>query len=52
MNMKRNGKRKGNIIGAMDLLIAAHARSMALTMVTNHIQAFQRVPGLHAENWV
>jgi len=45
-------ERKGNIIGAMDLLIAAHARSLALTLVTNNIQEFQRVPGLHAENWV
>jgi tRNA(fMet)-specific endonuclease VapC len=45
-------ERKGNIIGAMDLLIAAHARSLALTLATNNIQQFQRVPGLHAENWV
>ncbi len=44
-------ERKGNIIGAMDLLIAAHARSLALTLVTNNIQEFQRVPGLRAENW-
>lgn len=45
-------ERQGNIIGAMDLLIAAHARSLALTLATNNIQQFQRVPGLHAENWV
>jgi tRNA(fMet)-specific endonuclease VapC len=45
-------ERKGNIIGAMDLLIAAHARSLSLTLVTNNIQEFQRVPGLGAENWV
>jgi len=45
-------ERKGNIIGAMELLIAAHARSLSLALVTNNIQEFQRVPGLHAENWV
>jgi tRNA(fMet)-specific endonuclease VapC len=45
-------ERKGNIIGAMDLLIAAHARSLSLTLATNNIQEFQKVPGLRAENWV
>ena len=45
-------ERKGNMIGAMDLLIAAHARSLSLTLVTNNIHEFQRVPGLRAENWV
>jgi tRNA(fMet)-specific endonuclease VapC len=45
-------ERQGNIIGAMDLLIAAHARSLSLTLVTNNVQEFQRVPGLHTENWV
>jgi tRNA(fMet)-specific endonuclease VapC len=45
-------ERKGNIIGAMELLIAAHARSLSLALVTNNIQEFQRFPGLHAENWV
>jgi tRNA(fMet)-specific endonuclease VapC len=41
-----------NIIGSMDLLIAAHARSLALTLITNNLQELQRVPGLHAENWL
>jgi tRNA(fMet)-specific endonuclease VapC len=45
-------ERQGNIIGAMDLLIAAHARSLSLTLVTNNIQEFKKVPGLCAENWV
>lgn len=45
-------EKQGKIIGAMDLLIAAHARSLSLTLVTNNIQEFQRVPGLQAENWV
>jgi tRNA(fMet)-specific endonuclease VapC len=45
-------ERKGNIIGAMDLLIAAHARSLSLILVTTNIHELQRVPGLRAENWV
>ena len=42
----------GQPIGAMDLLIAAHARSMSLTLVTNNLREFDRIPGLRTENWV
>ena len=38
-------------IGANDLLIAAHARSVAATLVTNNAGEFGRVPGLQVENW-
>jgi tRNA(fMet)-specific endonuclease VapC len=44
-------ERNGNLIGAMDLLIAAHARSLSLTLVTNNLNEFQRVPGLSTVNW-
>ncbi len=44
-------ERSGKPIGAMDLLIAAHARSLSLTLVTNNPREFERVPGLRAENW-
>jgi len=44
-------ERSGNLIGAMDLLIAAHARSMSLTLVTNNLNEFERVPGLSTVNW-
>lgn len=44
-------KRKGMIIGANDLLIAAHARSMNLVLVTNNTREFERVEGLRIENW-
>ena len=44
-------KRKGIIIGANDLLIAAHARSMNLVLVTNNTREFERVEGLQVENW-
>jgi tRNA(fMet)-specific endonuclease VapC len=45
-------ERQGRSIGAMDLLIAAHALSLSLTLVTNNTAEFGRVPGLHLENWV
>ncbi|NWG20243.1 MAG: type II toxin-antitoxin system VapC family toxin [Chloroflexi bacterium] len=38
-------------IGAMDLLIAAHALSLQLTLVTNNAREFRRVPGLMVEEW-
>lgn len=45
-------KQQGNIIGNNDLLIAAHARSMGITLVTNNIGKFSRVPALQVENWL
>lgn len=44
-------KRRGALIGANDLLIAAHARSLGLTLVTNNTAEFSRVTGLTIENW-
>jgi tRNA(fMet)-specific endonuclease VapC len=44
-------KKRGNLIGANDLLIAAHARFLGLTLVTNNIGEFSRVQGLRVENW-
>lgn len=44
-------KAKGTMIGANDLFIAAHARSLGLTLVTNNSGEFQRVPDLVLENW-
>jgi tRNA(fMet)-specific endonuclease VapC len=41
----------GNLIGANDLLIAAHARSLGFTLVTNNTREFGRVQGLKLENW-
>lgn len=45
-------ERKGQPIGPYDLMIAAHARSLGLTLVTNNEREFERVPGLLLENWV
>ena len=44
-------KNAGTMIGANDLLIAAHARSLGLTLVTNNTREFARVPKLTIENW-
>ena len=44
-------KKKGTLIGANDLLIAAHARALGVTLVTNNTREFERVEGLRVENW-
>jgi tRNA(fMet)-specific endonuclease VapC len=44
-------KTRGLMIGANDLLIAAHARSLELTLVTNNTSEFSRVRHLKIENW-
>ena len=41
----------GTMIGANDLFIAAHARSLDLTLVTNNTREFSRVRDLAIENW-
>lgn len=45
-------ERAGRPIGVNDLHIAAHARSEGLTLVTNNVGEFERVPGLLLDNWV
>ena len=44
-------KKRGEMIGANDLFIAAHARSLGLRLVTNNTSEFNRVKGLALENW-
>jgi len=44
-------KRRGALIGANDLFIAAHARALRLTLVTNNTAEFERISGLAIENW-
>ncbi|MBD5130404.1 MAG: type II toxin-antitoxin system VapC family toxin [Ruminococcaceae bacterium] len=44
-------RRRGTPIGAMDMLIAAHALALGITLVTNNVREFERVPGLTVENW-
>lgn len=42
----------GNVIGSLDMLIAAHALAIDTTLVTNNIKEFARVEALKLENWV
>lgn len=44
-------QKKGTPIGTMDMLIAAHAKTKDLVLVTNNVREFQRVPDLKIENW-
>jgi tRNA(fMet)-specific endonuclease VapC len=43
---------KGSIIGAYDMLIAGHARSLGLIVVTHNLAEFERVEGLRCEDWL
>jgi tRNA(fMet)-specific endonuclease VapC len=45
-------ERRGEVIGAYDMLIAAHALTLNATLVTNNEKEFNRVKGLKVENWV
>ena len=49
--VRRELEDKGTPIGAMDLLIAAHALSLGAVLVTNNTSEFGRISGLHCENW-
>ena len=44
-------QRKGQPIGTMDTMIAAHALAESLILVTHNIRDFKRVPGLVIEDW-
>ncbi len=45
-------EKEGMPIGPYDLLIAGLARSLGMTLVTSNTKEFERVVGLHVENWV
>ncbi len=44
-------ERKGQVIGGYDLLIAGHARSRGLLVVTGNLREFHRVEGLRSGDW-
>ena len=50
-DIKADLKRRGQMIGANDLLIAGHARSRSLIVVTGNLREFGRVDGLRSEDW-
>jgi tRNA(fMet)-specific endonuclease VapC len=49
--IRANLERQGNIIGAYDLMIGAHALSEELILVTNNVKEFKRIADLSLENW-
>lgn len=51
-DLRANLEAAGTPIGAMDMLIAAHARSLSAVVITNNVRHFCRVPGLVVENWI
>ena len=44
-------EKKGFPIGPLDLLIASHAKSLDIILVTNNVREFERIAGLRIENW-
>ena len=50
-NIRTNLEKKGQIIGANDLLIASHALSLGAVLVTNNSREFKRVEKLVLEDW-
>lgn len=51
-NIRSYLEKKGTPIGSLDMMIAAHARCLNVTLVTNNKKEFSRVPHLKIENWL
>ena len=49
--LKAKLRREGNIIGPIDMLLAAQSLSKDLVFVTNNVDEFERIEGLRIENW-
>ena len=45
-------EKQGTPIGPLDQQIAAHALALGITLVSNNVREFEKVPGLRLENWV
>ncbi|NET51894.1 MAG: type II toxin-antitoxin system VapC family toxin [Merismopedia sp. SIO2A8] len=43
---------RGLVIGSLDMLIDAHSLSLGVTLVSNNLREFSRIPNLSVENWV
>ena len=51
-NIRARLEKKGKVIGPLDMLIAAHALSRELILITNNVKEFDRIKNLQIENWV
>lgn len=49
--IKADLQQRGKLIDEFDMLIAGHALTEGLTVVTDNIKHFERIPGLKIENW-
>lgn len=45
-------EQRGHVIGALDMLIGAHALSLGVTLVTHNTREFSRIHGLHLIDWM
>ena len=51
-DLRADLERRGTPIGSLDTMIAAHALSLQVLLVTNNTHEFAKVPGLQLDNWV
>ena len=51
-DIRANLERRGLAIGGYDLMIAGHARSRGLVVVTGNLREFSRIEGLRSEDWL
>jgi len=51
-DLRADLERRGTPIGSLDTMIAAHALSLQVLLVTNNTREFAKVPGLQLDNWV
>jgi len=49
--LKKDLKDRNCLIGSLDMLIGAHAKSLGMTLVTNNIREFERIRDLKMEDW-
>ena len=50
--IKKDLKDRNCLIGPLDMLIGAHAKSLNMTLVTNNTREFERIQNLKMENWI
>ncbi len=49
--VRANLEKDGNLIGSMDMLIASHALSLDVTLITNNTREFKRIKQLKVSDW-